>query len=61
MPEVTYKPSGVKLTHAALDFQRRHQEIMHFTQGSGLDILAQMISDDGQKVICLFSFQVAEK
>ncbi len=61
LPEVLYKPAGISLTHAVIDLQRRHQEIARFSQGSGVDLLAQMISDDGQKVICLFSFQAAQK
>ena len=61
LPEVLYKSRDVRLTHAVVDFQRRHQELVRFNQGRGLDLLAQMISDDGEKVVCLFSFEVGEK
>lgn len=48
------------LKRPIVEFQRRHHELIRVNQLTSFDLLAEMIEDDGNKVVCLFSFEVTK-
>ena len=61
LPNAYHDPSGSVLKNLIVDFQRHHQEMIRINQMTNFVLLAQILEDGGERVVCLFSFEVAGK
>ncbi|HLD69844.1 MAG TPA: hypothetical protein VJA17_03675 [Candidatus Omnitrophota bacterium] len=60
LPSAYHDLTGGVLKRPVVEFQRRHHELIRVNQLTSFDLLAEIIEDDGNKVVCLFSFEVTK-
>lgn len=60
LPSAYHDLTGGVLKRPVVEFQRRHHELIRVNQFTTFDLLAEIIEDDGNKVACLFSFEVTK-
>lgn len=60
IPTVYHGPTGRALKNLIVEFERNHRQIIRMNQLTGFDLLAEIISDDGEKMMFLFSFEVTK-
>ncbi len=58
LPSVYHDLSHGVLKSPLVEFQRHHHELIRVNKLTSFDLLAEIIEDDGNKVVCLFSFEV---
>ena len=56
LPNAYHDSTQSILKNLVVDFQRHHHEFMHINQLTDFELLAEIIEDDENKVVCLFSF-----
>lgn len=61
LPHAYHDPSQGILKNLIVDFERHHHEMIRINQLTTFNLLAEIIEDDGDKVVCLFSFELTEK
>ena len=61
LPNAYHDPSRSVLKNPLVDFQRHHQETIRMDQMTNFVLLAQILEDEGDRIVCLFSFEVAGK
>ena len=56
LPNAYHDSTESFLKSLVVDFQRHHHEFIHLNQLTDFELLAEIIEDDENKVVCLFSF-----
>ena len=57
LPNAYHDSTHSVLKNLLVDFQRHHHEFIHINQLTDFELLAEILEDDGDKVVCLFSFE----
>ena len=60
LPNAYHDSTHSVLKNLMVDFQRHHHELIRINQLTNFDLLAEIIEDDGNKMVCLFSFEVTK-
>ena len=58
LPNAYHDSTRGILKNLVVDFQRRHHEFLHINQLTDFELRAEILEDDGNRVVCLFSFEV---
>lgn len=60
LPNVYHDPTQSVLRNLVVDFQRHHQEMIRMDQMTNFALLAQILEEGGDRVVCLFSFELTK-